>query len=67
MIKMAPVDVPNLPDNIFDSLKRKDETNMTPHEVREQRVDEVFGYVSTKSKLTKDDIRDAMDRMWGKV
>ena len=40
---------------------------MSPREVREQRVEEVFGYVSVKSKLTKDDIRDAMDRMRDKV
>jgi len=33
---------------------------MTPHERREQKVSFVFGMLSSKSELTKDDVRRIM-------
>ena len=50
----------------FDKLKEKivqEVAQMTPEELFEQRVSGVYGLMSSKSKVTKDEIRQEIRKM----
>ena len=46
----------------FEKLKQE-AANMTPEQLFEQRVSGIYGLMSSKSKVTKDEIREEIKKM----
>ena len=53
-------------DELIRKLKKSRNT-MTPYQVRERMVSGVFGLADSTSGITKDQIRDELNRRYGKI
>ena len=66
MVKIKQNGSLSLDEKVICALAKKRE-NLTPREIREDTVSGVFGLLSSKSKVTKGQIRNELDRMYGPV
>lgn len=55
---------PNI-DEVLEELKKAGQ-NMTEEQVRAQKISFIMGMLSSKSKITRKEVADYLDRMAGK-
>ncbi len=55
---------PNI-DEVLEELKKAGQ-NMTEEQVRAQKISFIMGTLSSKSKITRKEVADYLDRMAGK-
>ena len=66
MLNVDTLNLPEIDDSILEELKQMGE-NMTPQDIREQKISFILGTLSHKSSITREFVENELNRMYGVV